>query len=55
MPRKACWILDVPLLIIPGTEMVILLSLDTSLLYKDKWILDFKKESFFLPINLTGA
>lgn len=49
MPREACWILDAPLVIIPGKEMVILLSWDTSLLYKDKWILDFfffKKESF---------
>lgn len=49
MPWEACWILDAPLVIIPGKEMVILSRWVTSLLYKDKWILDLKKKkSHFL-------
>lgn len=48
-PHKACWIFDVPLLIIPGEEMVVLLRLDTSLFYKDQVDYRFKKESFSYP------
>lgn len=46
--------LDVPLLIVSVKEMVILLRLNTSVVYEDKWIIDFKN-SPFLPVNWTGT